>query len=215
MTAKDEPTLEQRRVTAIYNRNAPVFELVDAPMERLVFKRWRAELFGDLEGEVLEVGVGTGRNFSHYPKSDKVRMTAIDVADKMLARARERKEAQVLDVNLQLADVQELPFDNDRFDVAVAATVFCSVADPVQGLCELNRVLKPGGELRLLEHQRPAQPFLAGLFDLLNPLAVRLSGANINRRTEANVAAAGFVDVSSRSLSAFGVVRLIRARVPT
>lgn len=206
--------LKQVRVTEIYNRNAPYFELVDAPMEQLVFKRWRAELFAGLKGEVLEVGVGTGRNFPYYPLSSGVQMTAVDIAKKMLAHARARKEERNLKVDLRLVDVQALPFEDRSFDTVVATTVFCSVADPVRGLRELRRVLKPNGELRLLEHQRPDQPLLARLFDLLNPLAVRLSGANINRQTDANVAAAGFADITSKPLSTFGIVRLIEGKVP-
>ena len=183
-------------------------------MEWLVFKRWRADLFKNLKGDVLEVGVGTGRNFPHYPQTEEVQMTAIDVADKMLTRAREREKERDLNVNLQLADVQALPFEDGSFDVVLATTVFCSVADPVQGLREIKRVVKPGGELRLLEHQRPDQPALAKLFDLLNLLAVRLSGANINRQTDANVQEAGFVEVTSKSLGTFGIVRLIRGTSP-
>lgn len=205
---------EQDQITAIYNRNAPFFETVDAPMEWLAFKRWRAEVFTDLRGKVLEVGVGTGRNFPHYPQSDAVQMTAIDVAEKMLARAEVRKKAQSLEVDLRIADVQDLPFATNSFDVAIATTVFCSVADPVGGLRELYRVLKPGGELRLLEHQRPDQPAVAKLFDVLNPLAVHLSGANINRQTETNVIKAGFSDATSEPLSAFGIVRIIRGIKP-
>ena len=104
-----------------------------------------------------------------------------------------------------------MPFPDDSFDTVFASFVFCSVVRPVQGLREAYRVLKSGGRLRLLEHQRPPTPVLASLFDRVNPLAVRLSGANINRHTDVNVAQAGFEEVSSIRLEPLGIVRLITA----
>lgn len=206
--------LEQQEITAIYNRNAPLFDLIDAPMEAIFFRPWRPLLFRDLHGKVLEVGVGTGRNFPFYPPPEQAQVTAIDVAEKMLARARARSARRRLAVELLLADVQELPFADGTFDAVVGATVFCSVADPIRGLQEIYRVLAPGKEVRLLEHQRPPNPLLGRLFDRLDPLVVRLSGANINRTTDANVVRAGFTEVTSRALGPFGVVRLISGRKP-
>lgn len=73
----------------------------------------------------------------------------------------------------------------------VAACVFCSVTDPVRGLAEVGRVVKPGGQVLLLEHVRPRNRFLGALADALSPITRRLCGFNLNRRTEENAAAAG------------------------
>jgi ubiquinone/menaquinone biosynthesis C-methylase UbiE len=129
----------------------------------------------------------------------------------MLELARRQAAEHNVEVELLQADAQQLPFPDDSFDVVVASFVFCSVADPLVGLDEALRVLKPDGQLRLLEHQRPPQRLLARFFDLANPLAVRLTGANINRRTDENVRLAGFKEVRSTPLDRLGIVRLITA----
>jgi ubiquinone/menaquinone biosynthesis C-methylase UbiE len=99
---------------------------------------------------------------------------------------------------LQQADVEGLPFADQSFDTVTATCVFCSVADPVAGLREMSRVLKPDGSILLLEHVRPERPFLGFVFDALTPLVRRLMGPEINRRTEENVRSAGLTIIQVR-----------------
>ncbi len=204
----------QSDVTDVYNRNARLYDLVEAPMELLLFRRWRPRLLAGVRGRALELGVGTGRNFSYYPPEEQATITGVDAADAMLELAERRRQRLRLDLTLQLADAQQLPFPDGSFGTVFAAFVFCSVADPVLGLREAYRVLEPGGQLRLLEHQRPPNRVLGQLFDRLNPLAVRLSGANVNRRTDANVRLTRFEGVSSEGIEPLGIVRLITAHKP-
>lgn len=82
-------------------------------------------------------------------------------------------------------------FASGAFDTVVATFLFCSVPDPVQGLREVGRVVRPGGQVLLLEHVRIDRPVIGTLMDLLAPLFVRFDGANINRRTVENVIKAG------------------------
>jgi len=107
-------------------------------------------------------------------------------------------------------DAQALAFKDGRFDTVIATFVFCSVPDPVAGLRELRRVLRPDGQLLLLEHVRAEQPLVGALMDLLNPVATRMMGANINRRTVDNVRAAGF-ELTGVAKHA-GIIRLIEAK---
>ena len=154
------------------------------------FRAWRPLIWSKVRGPtVLEVGVGTGKNMPYYPGG--VHVTAIDLTPAMLNRARRRADALNLDVDLQVGDVQALDVADGCYDEAVATFVFCSVPDPVLGLCELGRVVKSGGRILLLEHVRSANAFLGALMDVANPLAAPMMGANINRRTVENVQASG------------------------
>ncbi len=197
---------------ARYNRIAPMYDAMEWLTERAAFSAWRQQLWAAVPAaQVLEVGVGTGKNLPFYPPG--AQMTAIDLSDRMLARARRRAAALGVQVDLRLMDVQRLEFPDDAFDAAVATFVFCSVPDPVAGLRELGRVVRPGGDIWLLEHMRVDRPVIGPLMDLLNPLVVRVMGANINRRTVENVRLAGLQMLSVERLKG-ELVRLIHARPP-
>lgn len=164
---------------------------METPLEWLCFQKWRNRLGKRIgSGRVLEVGVGTGKNLTYYPQNAEV--TAIDFSPKMLARAHRKARRLNVRVDLREMDVQHLDFPDRYFDTVFATFVFCSVPDPIAGLTALHRVCKPDGRLILLEHVRPESLILGLVFDLMNPLIVRMMGANVNRRTSANISAAGW-----------------------
>lgn len=174
-----------------YNRIAFLYDFMEAPMESLRFASWRQRLTDRIVGpKALEVGVGTGKNLVYYPED--VHITAIDLSPRMLARARKKINRLNLQVDIHEMDVQHLDFADNTFDTVFATFVFCSVTDPIAGLQELKRVCKPDGRLLLLEHMRPGNSTLGFIFDVLNPMVVRMMGANINRRTTENLREAGW-----------------------
>ena len=174
-------------------------------------KQWRELLWGKVEGSnILEVGVGTGANFPFYPRGVKV--TAIDLSDEMLKRAREKAARLHVDVTIEEMDVQFLRLPNNAFDALVASLVFCAVPDPLQGLAEMRRVCKPGCKAIFLEHVRSSNPFFGTLMDFLNPIMFWTIGDNFNRRTVDNVAKSGFIVDQVTDLT--GIFKLIEARKP-
>ena len=192
-----------------YDRMAFLYDFMEAPMEGLRFASWRQRLTDRIVGpKALEVGVGTGKNLGYYPQD--VHITAIDLSPRMLARARKKINKLNLQVDIHEMDVQHLDFADQSFDTVFATFVFCSVPDPIAGLQELKRVCKPDGRLLLLEHMRPGNSTLGFIFDVLNPMVVRMMGANINRRTTDNLRAAGWQIRLEEHLSS-DIVRWIEA----
>lgn len=211
MTTKPEIRIssDTERTRRAYDRSALWYDIEEWLPEKLTFRNWRKRLWGLVPGgEVLEVGVGTGRNFPYH--AEKMQVTAIDLSPKMLRRAEARAKRDGVPVSLRTMDAQALDFPDSQFDAAVATFVFCSVPDPVLGLSEVRRVLKPGGRVYLLEHVLSHKPVLGWLMRHTNNFWRALSGANIARETVANVEAAGFDIVSVENLR-LDVVKLIVA----
>jgi ubiquinone/menaquinone biosynthesis C-methylase UbiE len=200
---------EAEKIRRRYDRLAPWFDGLEGFLEGLFFLRLRKILWAQASGKhILEVGVGTGKNFSFYPRNAQV--TAIDFSPKMLAQAQKKKARKQVDVDLELMDVQRIYYADNSFDTVVASFVFCSVPLPRKGLKELHRVLKPGGQLLLLEHVLSSNKIMAGLMNAINPLVVRLFGANINRQTLKNVQACPFRNIYVDPTSS-DMIKLIRA----
>jgi SAM-dependent methyltransferase len=144
--------------------------------DRFVFGPHRRYLTADLSGRVLDVGAGTGANFAYVADGiDRVDYHAIEPDPHMRKQAAEKARAVGCDVTLRDARAETLPYPDDHFDVVLASLVFCTIEDPDAALEEVVRVLKPGGELRFLEHVR-ADGWRATGQKLLNPLWSRAAG---------------------------------------
>jgi len=180
-----------------WSRQARLYDRLTAPMERMLgFEPAREWIFARVpKGRVLEVGAGTGRNIAHYPAGHVI--VASDLSPGMLARAAEKAERAGGACRLVVTDAEDLAFRDQAFDAVVATCVFCSVPDPLRGLAEVRRILKAGGAVFLLEHMRPGG-WLGRLFDLVDPIASRLMGPHLNRRTLDTVQQAGLVVVEER-----------------
>ena len=193
-------TLSQNQIKKKYNRFSLFYDLVEWPIEKLLFSKWRKKLLKNSKGKVLEIGVGTGKNLSYY-NYHKIDLTVIDISKGMLNRAKEKAKKHDFPVKFKLANSEKLPFEDNSFDYIVCTFVLCSVSDQVKILKEMKRVLKKKGKILFLEHMLSRNKFIAFLEHLHNPITKFLFGFNINRKTIENIKKSGLKIVKDKNIA--------------
>lgn len=165
-----------------------------APLEdRSGVAEHRADLVAGLRGRVLELGVGTGLSFRHYPREVE-QLVAVEPEPTMRANAAKAVREVALDVQLLDGTSDALPAPDASVDAAVVSQVLCSVPDQVRALAELRRVLRPGGELRFYEHVLSPNEAGRRVQRALDATVwpPMLGGCHLARDTAAAITAAGF-----------------------
>ena len=146
-----------------------------------------------LEGEVVEVGFGTGHNVPFYPAGVS-RVVAVEPSDLSWRLASERVKAARLPVQREGLDGQALPFADASFDAALSTWTLCTIPDPAAALRELRRVLKPGGTLHFVEHGLAPDESVRRWQRRLEPVNKRLAGGcHLTRPVVEMLTNAGFV----------------------
>jgi ubiquinone/menaquinone biosynthesis C-methylase UbiE len=170
---------------------AALYDPMSAKAERKFGAEAKRSLLANARGRVLEIGVGTGLSFPHYPP--EVQVTGVEPSAPMLRRAKQRAEELGLDVELVQAPAEKLPFPDDSFDTVVSLVVLCSVHDQKDVLAEIRRVLRPGGRFLFSEHVRADDPAVARRQDrYAGAWGWFACGCHPNRDTLAAIEAAGF-----------------------
>jgi ubiquinone/menaquinone biosynthesis C-methylase UbiE len=165
--------------------------LLDVAMGSRVLARPRRRTLARATGRILEIGFGTGRNLPYYPPGVQ-RIEAIDPDVDLDRYSQPRIAASSIAVDFHHLDAQHLPFEDARFDTVVCTLTLCSIADVAHALCEVKRVLKPGGQFLFLEHGLSPDPAVVRWQRRLNPLQQRLGGGcHLDRDSVALVREAG------------------------
>lgn len=159
----------------------------------------RRELVADLHGKVVEVGAGNGLTFAHYPGTVR-HVVAVEPEPHLRELATKAAETAPIPVSVLAGTAEQLPLPDGSVDTAVACLVLCSVHDPSAALDELRRVLRPGGELRFLEHTIADTPWLRRVQRVADAtLWPRLAGGcHTARDLTAAITEAGFSITCSR-----------------
>jgi ubiquinone/menaquinone biosynthesis C-methylase UbiE len=132
---------------------ARFYARVSPSMERAGAAQRRGVLLAGLTGRVIDVGAGNGANFGHYPP-EVVHVLAVEPEPHLRAIAHRGSERSSVAIEVVDGVAEHLPADDATFDAGVVSLVLCSVTDLPQALHELHRVIKPGGQLRFVEHVR-------------------------------------------------------------
>ena len=199
------------RTRRLWDRYASRYDREIRRSERLLFPGGRSWVCSRTRGEVLEVAIGTGLNLPYYPQG--ITLTGIDLSPAMLAIARDRAEALGLEADLREASAEALPFPDASFDPVVCTVSLCNIPGDRAAIAEMYRVLRPGGQLILLDHVASDRRWVLAIERLLEPVTIRLNGDYLTRRPLPLVEAAGFAVTGSERLK-LGIIERLTAVKP-
>jgi len=167
----------------------------------------------DVQGEILEIGIGTGVNLSYYPENIKS-LTAVEPSDAMLPRAKKRADAASRTVEWHRGFGEQLPFEEGLFDTVVISDVLCTVNDIDAVLREAYRVLKPGGRLHFLEHGLAKEDKIRKWQIRLNGLSKVIScGCELTRDVEEHIRNSNFLVDELVNVSPFSGMNVLYTHI--
>jgi len=170
---------------------APVWDRMISGSEEAGLRELRQGLLADASGCVLEIGAGTGANLPHYDGGIES-LVLTEPQPPMLRRLQRAAHEHAPQAKVLRAPAEDLPFEDDSFDIVVSTLVLCGVDDQPRALREARRVLRAGGQLLFLEHVRADDPDLARFQDRMNWLNRVVVGCDCNRPTLGTIEAEGF-----------------------
>jgi ubiquinone/menaquinone biosynthesis C-methylase UbiE len=172
-------------------RDRVVPRLADLVLRGAEFTPARARVCAGLEGEVLEVGFGSGRNVPHYPAA-VTRVRVVDPATLGQRLAAERVAASPIPIEYVGLNGEHLPIEDASVDRVLTTWTLCTIPDVERALGEMRRVLRPGGSLHFVEHGRAPEASIARWQDRLTPLQRRIfGGCHLNRPIDEVIERAG------------------------
>jgi SAM-dependent methyltransferase len=209
MMTRTEPGTATESTRDYYDRSASSNDSSIRPFERVLLGDGRAWAASRAGGDVLEIGIGTGRNLEFYPTS--TRLVGVDISPSMLAIARRRAYELGRDVDLRPGDAESLGFADTWFDTVICTLVLCSVPNDRRALAEAARVLKPEGRLVLVEHVRSPNLPVRIAQQILHPLMLTLEHDHLLRDPVYHLPAHG-LEIETCERMKWGIVERLVAR---
>ncbi|HEY9860160.1 MAG TPA: class I SAM-dependent methyltransferase [Candidatus Obscuribacterales bacterium] len=166
--------------------------LLDWGMSHPALAQYRQELLAEVQGDILEIGFGTGLNLKYYP-SDVHKITTVDVNPGVSALAQKRIQDAAIAVDHHLLNGENLPMADNTFDSVVSTWTLCSIAKVNQALQEIHRVLKPEGKFFFVEHGLSEDPQVQVWQNRLTPLQKVIGdGCHLNRQMQQLIEVSNF-----------------------
>jgi ubiquinone/menaquinone biosynthesis C-methylase UbiE len=166
--------------------------LTHLSMRQAQLRAYRERVAGGATGRVLEIGFGSGLNLPYYPETVH-EIIGVEPASGMLALAKQAIATSPRKVTLLARSADDLPLDNRSVDTIVVTWSLCSILDVGWTLMEARRVLRPGGQMRFVEHGLSPDAKVAIWQNRLTPLWRRCAGGcHLNRKMDDLIRNAGF-----------------------
>lgn len=194
-----------------WDRKSTTYDREIGVLDRRLFGDSRQWACSQATGEVLEVAIGTGLNLPFY--SDHVALTGLDISDQMLDLARSRARDLGRDVTLRQGTAHALPFGDASFDTVVCTLGLCAIPDHEAAVDEMVRVLRPGGQLVLVDHVASSSRLTRGVQWVVERVTIPLAGEHFLRRPLHQVRARG-LEVEQQQRFKLGLVERLVARKP-
>ena len=167
-------------------------KLIETACSQKAMTKLRERYVSRASGDVLEIGIGSGLNFTHY-SPEVTSITGLDPAAALTVIARERAQAIAAPVQILEVSGEEIPAEDNRYDSLVCTWTLCSIPNVYAALREMHRVLKPGGRLYFIEHGRAPDPNIIRWQHRLEPLWKKIGGGcHLSRRADELIGDAGF-----------------------
>lgn len=202
---------ETERVRDLQNKEAPRYDRQMGFFDRVLFEGAREWACSRVEGEVLELAVGTGRNLPHH--RDDISLTGVELSPEMLRIAEQRAKELGREADLRLGDAQALEFPDASFDSVLLTFGLCTIPDDGAAVTEVFRVLRPGGRFSLVEHVRSPVRAVRAVQRALEPMSVRFAADHLTREPLDHLRPAGF-EIEEQERAKWGIVERLAARKP-
>lgn len=214
--ASDQSPNDLQRIARIYDQHAPNWDSREGRGENLALRDFRDRLVRMMDGDILEIGAGTGETLRRLQSAPSPvnSYTGIDLSTGMLAEASKYIGDSPFPVTLKQMNAENLTaFPDDAFDTVTASLVLCTVPDPKAALREMARVVKPHGKIVLIEHVLAKNPVVGAAMKVVAPLQRRHMACHIDRKTDRLLRDMGF-RVERDDARLLGIVHFIVARPP-
>ena len=194
-----------------YQHYAPIYDWVARPLEH-GRRRALEQVAPTAEDRILILGCGPGSDFEYLPPSASI--TALDAAPAMVRRTERRAEALGMAIDARVGDAQDLPFDDDSFDLVLLHLILSVVPDPEAVAAETARVLAPGGRVSVYDKFIPEGTEPSLLRRALNPIA-RFLFSDLTRRLDPILEVGGMEVEEPRDAALGGLYTIARAHLRT
>jgi len=138
--------------------------------------RQRQKVVPNARGLVLEIGIGSGLNLPHYDPAKVTEIIGVDPDAKLWARSQARRAACSIPAERTGLNGEAIDRDSESVDTVVVTYALCTIADPVKALCEMQRVLRPSGQILFTEHGLAPDANVAKWQSRIDPLWKKLAG---------------------------------------